>query len=139
MGGPIIGPIILEPGSAAFDDPGKYGYKLFFDNLEEYIDALSKPSWHQWLNHETEALSRNELIELILESVVYSISEREKYGAYDRRQAYEKQREVNTDRIAVGEVDKIMNIADKAERRAKLKMLREALDSYARSRSSEHI
>ncbi|MDD4924200.1 MAG: cobalamin-dependent protein [Dehalococcoidales bacterium] len=139
MGGPIVGPIILEPGSAAFDDPGKYGYKLLFANLEEYIDALSQPSWHQWLNHETEALSRDGLVELILESVLYSISEREKYGAYDQRQAYEKQTEVNTDRIAVGEVDKIMNIADEAERRSKLKALRETVDSYLRSRSAGRV
>jgi B12-binding domain/radical SAM domain protein len=135
MGGPIVGPIILEPGSAAFDDPQKYGYKLRFGSLEEYIAALSQPSWHQWLNHETDELSRDALVELILESVVYSISEREKYGAYDNRQAYEKQSQVNTDRIAVGEVEKIMHIADEAERRAKLKALRETIDSYLRSHS----
>jgi B12-binding domain/radical SAM domain protein len=136
MGGPIVGPIILEPGSAAFDEPEKYGYKLRFDNLEEYIEALSQPSWHQWLNHETDELNRDALVELILESVVYSISEREKYGAYDNRQAYEKQTEVNTDRIAVGEVEKIMHIADEAERRAKLKALRETIDSYLRTRAT---
>jgi hypothetical protein len=135
MGGPIVGPIILEPGAPAFDNPEKYGYKLLFENLEDYIDALSKPSWHQWLNHETDALNRDEFIELILESVAYSISEREKYGVYDNRQSGEKQTEVKTDRIAVGEVDKIMNIHDKTERQSKLKALRETIDIYLRSRS----
>jgi B12-binding domain/radical SAM domain protein len=134
MGGPIVGPIILEPGSLAFDEPEKYGYRLLFDNLEEYIEALSQPSWHQWLNHETDALTRDELIELILESVAYSIEEREKYGAYDSRQAAEKQSQVKTDRVAVVEVDKIMDILDETERKSKLKELRNAVDSLLNMR-----
>ena len=76
---------------------------------------------------------------MILESVVYSISEREKYGAYDNRQAAEKQAEVNTDRIAVGEVEKIMHIADEGERLAKLKALRETIDSYLRPRGTGRV
>jgi hypothetical protein len=43
---------------------------------------------------------------------------------------------VNTDRIAVGEVDKIMNMADEGERREKLKALKETIDSYLRSRGT---
>jgi B12-binding domain/radical SAM domain protein len=135
MGGPIVGPIILEPGSLAFDNPDKYGYKLLFDNLEEYINALSMPSWHQWLNHETNSLSRNELIELILESVAYSIEEREKYGVYDSRQAAAKQLQIRADRIAVGEVEKLMNIQDEAERESKLKALRDAANAVLNMRA----
>ncbi len=135
MGGPIVGPIILEPGSLAFDNPDKYGYKLLFDNLEEYINALSMPSWHQWLNHETDSLSRDELIELILESVAYSIEEREKYGVYDSRQAAAKQLQVRADRIAVGEVEKLMNIQDEAERESKLKALRDAANAVLNMRA----
>jgi hypothetical protein len=93
------------------------------------------PSWHQWLNHETDSLSRNELIELILESVAYSIEEREKYGVYDNRQAAAKQLQVRADRIALGEVEKIMNIPDEAERESKLKALKETIDSVLNMRA----
>jgi B12-binding domain/radical SAM domain protein len=44
LGGPISGPILLDPGSAAFDNPEKYGYKLLYRSLEEYIAGLSGPS-----------------------------------------------------------------------------------------------
>jgi hypothetical protein len=133
MGGPIVGPIILEPGSLAFDYPEKYGYKLLYDNLYEYTNALSKPSWHQWLNHETDVLTREELISLIFESVVYSINERKKYGAYDNIQAAFKQAQTRADMMAVDIVDLIMSLQDDAERRLRLKSLRETIDSLLNS------
>jgi B12-binding domain/radical SAM domain protein len=130
MGGPIIGPIILEPGSLSFDFSEKHGYRLLFSNLEEYIKALSQPSWHQWLNHETEQLSKDSLIELIFESVEYSISQRAKYGLYDKNEATIEHFRAKADRIAVGEVNRIMNTKDEAERESRLRSLREAIDSF---------
>jgi B12-binding domain/radical SAM domain protein len=127
--GPIIGPILLDPGSLAFDFPEKYGYKLFFRNLEEYIKGLSAPSWHQWINYETNLLNKDELIELISESIEYSIHQREKYGVYDRFQATVELFQAKANRIAVDEVNRIMNLEDRAERESRLKSLRGALDS----------
>lgn len=129
IGGPIVGPIILEPGALAYDFPEKYGYKLLYNNLEEYIEALSMPSWHQWLNHETEQLDKNSFMELILESVEYSIEEREKYGVYDQSQADILHFQLRMDMMAVEEVNHIMSISDENERTNRLKSLREAIDT----------
>ena len=129
IGGPIVGPIILEPGALAFDCPGKYGYKLTFSNLEEYIGGLSAPSWHQWLNHETDQLDKNAFIKLIFESVEYSINQREKYGVYDESQAAVMHFQARADMLAIGVVNHIMGLSDVAERELRLKSLRDALDS----------
>jgi radical SAM superfamily enzyme YgiQ (UPF0313 family) len=67
MDGPIMGPIIIEPGSLSFNFPEKYGYRVIYDTLEKYIEAQNKPSWHQWLNYETDVLDRDGLIELAQE------------------------------------------------------------------------
>jgi len=130
IGGPIIGPIILEPGSLACDFPVRYGYKAIFGNLEEYIEVLSAPSWHQWINYETNLLKRDALIELIFESIQYSIHQREKYGLYDKFRATVERFQAQADMIAVAEVDRIMNLQDRAERESRLKSLRDALDSF---------
>jgi hypothetical protein len=130
IGGPIIGPIILEPGSLAFDFPERYGYKAIFGNLEEYIEVLSAPSWHQWINYETNLLNKDALIELIFESIEYSIHQREKYGLYDKFRATVERFQAKADMIAVAEVDRIMNLQDRAERESRLKSLRGALDSF---------
>lgn len=134
IGGPIVGPIVLEPGSLSFDYPEKYGYKLLYDNLEEYINALSKPSWHQWLNHETYTLSRDELIILIFESIMFSINQREKFGIYDNMQALFKKTQTKADMLAVGVVNHVMGLEDNTERESRLKSLRDAINSILNSR-----
>jgi B12-binding domain/radical SAM domain protein len=133
VGGPIIGPIILEPGSLAFDFPDKYGYRLTFSNLEEYIKGLSQPSWHQWLNHETKQLDKDALIELIFESIEYSIYQRERYGVYDKSKATTERFQVKADRITVGEVDRIMGLEDEAERESGLRSLKNSRDYFLNS------
>lgn len=83
VGGPIIGPIFLDPGSQAYDSPEKYGYKLLFNSLEEYIEGFSKPSWHQWLNYETNLIAKDKLIDYIFESIDFGIEQGEKLGLWD--------------------------------------------------------
>jgi hypothetical protein len=87
QGGPILGPIVLDPGSLAFDFPEKYGYKLLYKNLEEYIQGLTGPSWHQWLNYETDLLDKKAIIEIILQSTAFTIDQREQYGLYSGAEA----------------------------------------------------
>jgi hypothetical protein len=138
LGGPIIGPIFLDPGSLAYDSPERYEYKLTFRNLEEYIEALSEPSWHQWLNHETKQLDKEQFIELIFESIEYSINQREKYGVYSESMASTERLKAKINRIAVGEVDKIVNLQDKVEKESKLKSLKSGLDILLSSYNEKH-
>ena len=135
MGGPILGPILVDPGAIAFDFPEKYGYKLTYSNLEEYIKGLSMPSWHQWLNFETNLLNKEALTELILKSFEYSIEKRKKFGIYDDKKATSERFEIKAGRMAVNEVDRIMNLDDPIERESRLKTLREAISSVLGSSS----
>ena len=56
--------LLLDPGSLAFDNPQKFGYKLRFKNLQDYIDGFSSPAWTDWLSYETYNLNRRELLEI---------------------------------------------------------------------------
>lgn len=130
LAGPIMGPIFIDPGSLAFDYPDKYGYKLSFKDLEEYIKALCKPSWHQWLNHETNQLCRDDLINLIFESVEYSIFQRNNYGIYEDFKYKKELFRLRNDRIIVNEVNRIMELEDKEERESNLKSLKDTMNSF---------
>jgi hypothetical protein len=129
LGGPIMGPIIIDPGSLASDYPAKYGYKMAFKNLEEYIEAFSRPSWHQWINYEAELLHRDDLIKLIFKFVEFSIAQRERYGFYDRSRAEIERFHSKVNRIAMDEVDAIMKLPESEAREVKLRALRDAVDS----------
>jgi len=61
---PFISPLapFLDPGSKAFENPQKYGYRMFYRTLEEHRQALKSPSWKYMLNYETEWMSRDEIV-----------------------------------------------------------------------------
>jgi hypothetical protein len=82
--GPMI---LLDPDSLAFDRPEEHGYRLIFKCLEDYVNSLSMPSWHQWISYETRFLDRASIADLTLKLIEYSINLREKYGIYSRLQA----------------------------------------------------
>ena len=134
IGGQILGPIVLDPGSRAFDDPKKYGYNLLYNNLEEYVKWLSEPSWHQWLNYETELKDKNGIIEMIHQSVDFTIDQREKYGFYSQPEAYYEKCRVEADRVTIREIDKLKDIESAKERNMRVVMMRKNLDELEKRR-----
>lgn len=61
---PFISPLapFLDPGSMAFEEPRRYGYRLLFRSLEEHRRALEGPSWKYFLNYETDWMSRDDIV-----------------------------------------------------------------------------
>lgn len=53
----------LDPGSFAFEDPGKYGYRLFARTLEEHRSRLESPNWKDVLSYETSNLTRDQIVQ----------------------------------------------------------------------------
>lgn len=134
LGGPISGPIVIDPGSPAFDHPEKYGYKLSYKTLEQYIEGLSQPSWHQWLNYETEELDNNQMVDLILSTVEFSIGQREKTGLFPAPQAAAERLKTELDRVIVDEVNQIMHLEDRAARESAITQLKNKLESFLSSK-----
>ncbi len=124
--GPMI---LLDPGSLAFDAPERHGYVLHFKNLEDYIRGLSLPAWHQWVSYETKHLDKERIVQLIIDSLEYSINLREKLGFYSKSEA-ETARYcfVKASRDTIDMVDRTMNVQDEEERWNRLRSFRESLD-----------
>jgi hypothetical protein len=61
---PFVSPLapFVDPGSRVFENPQKYGYRMFYRKLEEHRQALKRPSWKYMLNYETELMSRDEIV-----------------------------------------------------------------------------
>jgi B12-binding domain/radical SAM domain protein len=124
--GPMI---LLDPGSLAFDSPSNYGYHLIFKNLEDYINGMSLPSWHQWISYETKHLDRDSIAQLIIDSLEYSINLRERCGFYSKDQADTARLcFVQVGKEAIDVVNEAMHIRNKHERLQKLKSYRDSVD-----------
>jgi len=57
-----MGPF-LDPGSRGFEEPERFGYRLFARSLEEHRQLLVQPSWERILNYETRWMTRRELVD----------------------------------------------------------------------------
>lgn len=57
-----MGPF-LDPGSLAFEEPEKMGYKKFAHTLEDHRKRLTNSSWEEILSYETEWMTKKEIVE----------------------------------------------------------------------------
>jgi B12-binding domain/radical SAM domain protein len=57
-----MGPFI-DPGSRGFEEPERFGYRLFAHSLEEHRQLLVQPTWEHILNYETNCMTRRELVD----------------------------------------------------------------------------
>jgi hypothetical protein len=57
-----MGPF-LDPGSRGFEEPDRFGYRLFAHTLEEHRQLLVQPTWERILNYETRWMTRRELVD----------------------------------------------------------------------------
>jgi hypothetical protein len=127
-GGQVLGPIVVDPGSRAFDDPEAHGYHLLYKDLEEYAEALSQPSWDQWLNYETGLLDKSKIIDLIYQTLEFTIDQREREGLYSGGEAFYERCHLHADRVVVDEMAKVRAIDDPLEREQRVVRMRETLD-----------
>ncbi|HEV1997671.1 MAG TPA: hypothetical protein VGR61_06030, partial [Candidatus Dormibacteraeota bacterium] len=73
-----LGPF-LDPGSRAFEDPS-LGYTQRFTTLEEHRQALLQPSWRDVLSYESDAMTRDQIVE-----TSYALAERLNQLKFDNR------------------------------------------------------
>jgi B12-binding domain/radical SAM domain protein len=123
--------VLLDPGSLAFDYPDKYGYKLLFKNLGDYVQGMSMPSWHQWISYETRELTRGQIAGLTLDAFTESARIRQKYGAFTTpEETLEQFLLMKVNRLIISEVDHAMQLPDDQQRAVRLKALSESVTNY---------
>ncbi|HTR45548.1 MAG TPA: TIGR04190 family B12-binding domain/radical SAM domain protein [Thermodesulfovibrionales bacterium] len=61
---PMIAPLapFVDPGSSIFEDPERFGYRLFYKTLREHRQAMLMPSWKYTLNYETDWMTRDDIV-----------------------------------------------------------------------------
>jgi B12-binding domain/radical SAM domain protein len=118
---PFISPLapFLDPGSPVFENPERYGYRLFVRTAEEHRQALLQPSWKYVLNYETQWMNRDQIVDSTYEAGLRLNRLKAHYGLVDLEQARRTEARIIKARRLIAQVDDIMSI-ENAERRAKL-------------------
>ncbi len=65
----VLAPYI-EPGSCAFDEPERYGYRSFCSTLEDYRNSMRQYSWAQSFGYETYDMERSVIIETTYKATI---------------------------------------------------------------------
>ena len=132
---PFISPMapFLDPGSRAFEDPEKFGYKLTRKSLKDHIEAMTMPSWKHILNYESRSISKDDLVDATYGAAIGLNSLKAKAGGISKEIA-----EMNEERIVkasevMAEIDSIMDTGDKDIREKKLQQLKEKIYTYSMS------
>lgn len=129
---PFISPLapFVDPGSQAFEQPEKHGYRLFCRTLEEHRQALLAPSWKYVLNYETEWMTRAEIVDATYEAGRRLNEIKSEFGVIDPQVAQATEQRIAQAKLLMGEIDQIMEgTPDKEERKVKLNELKHHVDN----------
>ena len=129
---PFISPLapFVDPGSAAFENPAKHGYRLFARTLEEHRQRLLAPSWKYVLNYETEWMNRDQIAEATYEAGRRMNLVKGEYGVIDPNVADATDRRIARARALMAEIDRIITLDPEPHSRSrKLRELKSSVDS----------
>ena len=115
---PFISPLapFLDPGSAVFEAPERYGYRLLYRTVEEHRQASLSPSWKYILNYETEWMTRDEIVYSTYEAGKRLNRLKAQFALIDPRTAASVEARLEGSVRMMKEIDRIMAVSDPRER-----------------------
>lgn len=126
---PFISPLapFVDPGSAVFEQPERYGYRFFSRSLEEHRAALLQPSWKYVLNYETRWMTRDEIVAGSYEAGLRLNRFKARYGLVGAAQAEATEARIKAAVALSAQIDRIMALPV-AERQARLREIKPLVD-----------
>jgi len=99
----------LDPGSPAFEQPEKHGYRVLLRTLEEHRQALVQPGWKYSLNYETDWMDRQQIVEATYEAMLRLNRLKAKYGVIPEQMAQAENQRLEAAREMMHRIDDIMD------------------------------
>lgn len=109
-----MGPF-ADPGSRGFEDPERFGYRLFARTLEEHRRLLTQPTWERILNYETRWMTRRELVDATYDAAERLNELKVKYGRISRRRGERVARSIAAARALRARLDSELARAGEVE------------------------
>jgi len=110
----------VDPGSRAFEDPGRWGYRFFARTLEDHRRLLDSPSWKHVLSYETEWMSRDDIAETSYDAAVELATMEYESGRITKDTLDARTARTEIARGLMHRVDSILKIEDEGERTSRL-------------------
>jgi len=105
----------LDPGSLAFENPQRYGYRILFRTLEEHRQALASAIWKYSLNYETEWMTRQQIVDTAYEAILRLNRMKAKHGVIPQQMAEAGEKRIRAAWEMTHRVDDILSKDDHDE------------------------
>jgi hypothetical protein len=127
---PFISPLapFLDPGSRAFENPDRHGYRLFARTLEEHRRLLVAPSWKYVLNYETRWMDRHQLVDATYAAGRRLNQLKAQYGLVPAGQAAATEQRIEWATRLIAEIDHLMVTTTPEQFAAEMARLRPAIE-----------
>jgi B12-binding domain/radical SAM domain protein len=106
----------LDPGSSAYEQPARHGYRVRFHTLEEHRAALAAPSWKEMLNYETDLMTREEIAAATYEALRRLTRLKREWGFINAEDCAASLQSIAASERAVGAVDAALRLPEGARR-----------------------
>ena len=110
----------VDPGSRAFENPDKWGYRFFARTLEEHRRLLDNPSWKLVLSYETKWMTRDQIADTSYDAANELARIEFEAGRIPEEMYRTRVERTEYARDVMKRIDDIMAIVDKEERESKL-------------------
>jgi len=122
----------LDPGSPAFEQPEKHGYRVLFRTLEEHRRALVQPGWQYSLNYETEWMTRQQIADTTYDAMLRLNRLKEKFGVISEPMALAENARLEAARDMMHRIDDLLSHGN----REQLPQLKDEVDRINMSPST---
>lgn len=121
----------LDPGSPAFENPEKFGYKKFCHTLEDFREAMLQPSWKNMLSYETNAMTREEIVKATYDSAVKLNQFKLEHHIIDQKVYMEVREKIEKSVEFLDRIEQIMELSPK-EQEAELAKIKQEVEEINR-------
>ena len=130
---PFISPLapFIDPGSLAYEESEKFGYKIFYRTLEEHRQALVNPSWKYTLSYETKWMTRDEIVETTYQAALRLNRIKSDFGLINPQVAKGIEERIKEAMVMMGEIDEIVKEKDETAREERLMRLKPRIDQLS--------
>jgi B12-binding domain/radical SAM domain protein len=123
----------LDPASAAFENPEKYGYIKLCHTLEDHRKAITQPSWKHMLSYETTSMTRDDIVDATYESAKLLNDFKLQYKLIDKKAHQDIESKIARSQAYITRIDELLAISPELEQvdLEKLKSEFDALNEYS--------
>lgn len=122
----------LDPGSLAFENPEKYGYKKFCQTLADHRLQLLKPSWKHILSFETDAMTKDEIVNSTYDAALKLNQLKYDYNLIDQETFNLTEYRITNAIEVMKEIDEIVELEDQSIKDKRMKQLKDKINQLNR-------